>query len=130
MALGVLTMGIGGVLAMFMGAAAAHRRSLDETAAAIIAESTMAELRAEFNADTVRAEASADVGRRKYQDPVATEGEPVPGFPLYSCSVRPTVLERERQTGRAVQAYVEVAVIWQRRSKPREEVYRTILFRE
>ena len=129
-ALGVLALGIGGVLAMFTGAAAIHRRALDETAAAIIAESAAAEFRAEFNADAVRAEASADVSRRKYQDPVAVEREPVPGFPLYSCSLRPTVLERERQTGRAVQVYLEVAVVWQRRGAPHEEVYRTILFRE
>ncbi len=117
-ALGIFALGIGGVLAMFMGAAATHRRALDETVAAIVAEGAMAEVRAGFC-------------RNGFVEPVLSDGpEPAPGFPLFSYRTATTVLEREPSSGRAVQAYVEVTVIWQRQGNRREEVYRTILFRE
>ena len=117
-ALGVLALGIGGVLAMFMGAAATHRRALDETTAAIIAEGTIAEARAEFN-------------RSRFSEPLPKSGlQQAPGFPMCSYEVRSVILERDPATGRAVQVYVEVVVGWQRKGKQRQEIYRTILFRE
>jgi prepilin-type N-terminal cleavage/methylation domain-containing protein len=117
-ALGIFSLGIGGVLAIFMAAAATHRRALDETTAAIVAEGAVAEVRSEFV-------------RSGFAEPRDKTGpEPAAGFPLCSYEVRTTVLERDPATGRAVQTYVEVAVSWQRQGRRREEVYRTILFRE
>jgi len=106
------------VLAMFMGAAATHRRALDETTAAIIAEGVIAEARAEFN-------------RSRFSEPLPKSGlQPAPGFPMCNYEVNSAVLERDPATGRAVQVYVEVIVTWLRKGKQRQEVYRTILFRE
>jgi hypothetical protein len=115
--MGVLVLGIGGVLALFMGAAASHRQALDATVAAIIAEGAVAEVRSGFS--------------RYDAEPVPQSGPyPAPGFALCSYLVRTTVVERDPASGRAVQAYVEVVVTWQRKGKQRQEVYRTILFRE
>jgi hypothetical protein len=116
-AMGVLAVGIGGVLAMFMGASAAHRGSLDETTAAMVGEGALAEYRAEFNASGIK-------------DPLPVDKAPADGFPFFFYSVRPTVLEREPGTLRALQVYVEVEVGWQRQGRPRTIIYRSILFRE
>ncbi len=116
-ALGVLAVGIGGVLAIFAAAAATHRRALDETVTAIIGNSVVAEQRAAFN-------------RNRYGEPLAVSRAPVPGHDLYTCSVTPTVLEREPETGRTVHLYLEVAVHYQRRGRGRTALFRTILFRE
>ena len=117
-ALGVLALGIGGVLAIFMAAVATHRRALDDTTAAIVAEGAVAEARADF------------CNSGFYEPLPESQPVPAPGFPLFSCQLRSTVLERDPVQGRAVQVYVEAAVIWQRGGKKREDVYRTILFRE
>jgi len=117
-AMGVLVLGIGGVLAIFLAAGATHRRALDETTAAIVAEGVLADIRAEFS--------------RSYTvEPRPSEGPfPAPAFPLFTFRVDTTIIERDPTDGRAVQAYVEAVVIWQRKGKERQEVYRTIMFRE
>ena len=65
-ALGVLTLGIGGVLAIFTAAAATHRQALDETVTSIIADSVIAEQRAAFN-------------RSRYSEPLPLQDQPAPG---------------------------------------------------
>jgi hypothetical protein len=116
-ALGVLVVGVAGILAIFAAAAATHRRALEETSAAIIADSVVAEQRAAFV-------------RNKFGEPPAIKEEPVPGYELYSCSVTPTVLAREPSTGRTVHLYVEVGVHFMSRGKKRTIKYRTVFFRE
>jgi prepilin-type N-terminal cleavage/methylation domain-containing protein len=116
-AMGILALGIGGVMAIFVAATAAHRQALEETTAAIIADTVIAEQRAAF-------------GRNRYSDPVEVKEQPVPGYDLYTVSVMPTVLEREPETSRPVQVYLEVTVHYQNRGVRRRTVYRTILFRE
>ncbi len=116
-AMGVLVVGIVGVLALFAAAADAHRRALEETTAAIIADSVIAEQRAAFN-------------RNRYGDPLLCEDMPVPGYELYTCSVRPTVLARDRELGRTTQLNMEVDVHFAHRGRRRTITYRTIFFRE
>lgn len=117
-AMGVLALGIGGVMAIFVAAAAAHRQAVEETAVAIIADTVIAEQRAAFD-------------RNRYvEGPVEVRERPVPGQELYAVSVMPTVLAREPETNRVVHVYLEVTVHYQHRGVRRSTVYRTILFRE
>jgi Tfp pilus assembly protein PilV len=117
-AMGVLAMGIGGVMALFVAAAAAHQQAVTETTAAVIADSVIAEQRAAFD-------------RNRYgAGPVEVREQPVPGYELYTVSVLPTVLAREPETGRVVHVYLEVTVHYQLRGAKRSVTYRTILFRE
>jgi len=116
-AMGVLVLGIGGVLAIFFAAADTHRRALTETTTAIIADSVIAEQRAAFN-------------RNRYGEPLPIKEEPVPGYELYSCSVLPTAVGRDPQTGRTTHLYLEVVVHYQHRGQKRRAVYRTVFFRE
>lgn len=116
-ALGVLAVGIGGVLAMFAAAASTHRRALNETITAIIADSVLAEQRARFN-------------RNRWSEPMPLAKEPAAGYDLYSYSVHPTTLAREPETGRTVHLYLEIEVHYQRRGRGRSKVFRTVLFRE
>lgn len=116
-ALGVLVIGVTGILAIFAAAASTHRRALEETTAAIIAGSVIAEQRAAFV-------------RNKFGEPVAIKEEPVPGYELYSCTVTPTILAREPATGRTVQLYLEVGVHFMSRGRKRTISYRTVFFRE
>ncbi|MHC4914766.1 MAG: type IV pilus modification PilV family protein [Planctomycetota bacterium] len=116
-ALGILALGIGGAMAMFVAASATHRRALDDTAAAIIAETVIAEQRAAFN-------------RSHSEDPVPLKRAAVPGYELYWVSVRPVVLARDPLLGRTVHMYLEVEVHFNQQGRDRSETYRTILFRE
>ncbi len=116
-ALGILALGIGGVMAIFVAASATHRRALDETTAAIIAETVIAEQRAAFN-------------RSHSDDPVPLDHAPVPGYELYRVSVRPVALARDPLLGRTVHMYLEVEVHYNSQGRPRSETYRTVLFRE
>ena len=116
-AMGVLAVGIGGVLALFAIATANHRRALDETITAMIGNTVISEQRAAFN-------------RNRYAEPVAVSKQPVPGYEMHTCSVTPTVLGREPETGRTVHLYLEVGVHYQRRGRERTVVFRTVLFRE
>ncbi len=115
--MGVLVLGIGGVLAIFFAAADTHRRAVTETTVAIIANSVIAEQRAAFN-------------RNRYGEPLPIREELVPGYELYSCSVLPTVLARDPETGRTTHLYLEVLVHYQHRGKKRATRHRTVLFRE
>jgi Tfp pilus assembly protein PilV len=115
-ALGCLALGIGGVLAMFVAAVSVHRHAVNETAAAIVADSVAAEARARFN-------------RGEDLDLLAPGEEPAPGFPRFTVMLRSTVTARDPSGGRAVELYVEIVVGRRVQGAKRTETYRTVLFR-
>jgi prepilin-type N-terminal cleavage/methylation domain-containing protein len=116
-ALGVLAVGIGGVMALFAGAAGTHRRAVEETAAAIIADTVIAEQRALFS-------------RRPGSEPAVQDRVPVPGYELYTVSLLPFVLARDEASGVAVQVYLEVRVHYMSRGRERTTSYRTVFYRQ
>ena len=116
-ALGVLAVGIGGALAMFIAAGKIHRQALDETVTAIVADSVIAEIRADF-------------GRGGQRYLTETDERPAPGYPLFNYRVVPTVLGRDPVGGRVIHLYVRVEVTYQRGGRKLTSPHTTTMFRE
>lgn len=129
----ILAIGAASVLSLFAGAASTHRRGLDRTQAALVAEQVIAEVRGRYTegstAETLRARVEAEVPRL---------------FGDYRWDlvlVEPALLERARGSNKPAnedeeadrpdwepgELFVRVAVRWKRSGSERAESFETIL---
>lgn len=126
-ALGIMSIGITAVIGIFTMATTTHKRAIDETSAALIAQSAVADARATL---TARYDASAL--------PVVAEGPPPvlalrknatdPAFPGYSYDVLLTPIDAPKAADADV-FHVEVRVKWQATGKQRGETFHTVALR-
>jgi len=106
----IFSVGIVGVLALFVGAAQSSRIAAEETEAALVAHSIVAELRSEVEAG------------RKITNVINVRH---PDFPKFHYSVDAVALDK---TGR--EFFVEITITVKRRSRAYNEKFRTIIVRK
>jgi hypothetical protein len=128
-ALGILVMGIGGVLAMFAAAVNSHRRAIEQTTTALIADTVIAEQRALYRAGGGLGGSGASHELRSVKQ------IPVAGYEFYTVSLVSVVLAYEpafdgHQSNRSIQIYLLVKVHYKHRGKELIDHFRTIFFRE
>ena len=106
----IFMLGILGVIALFGSAAKSGRQAADETNAALLAQTVVAELRSQVNAG----HKITAVIERSHDD-----------FPGYKYSVEAVELDDGDR-----EYYVEIDIFWKRRSRVRSEKFKTIIIRK
>jgi prepilin-type N-terminal cleavage/methylation domain-containing protein len=132
-ALGIMAIGITAVIGVFTMATTTHKRAIDATSAALIAQSAVAELR---GALTVRFDAAAlpvaGGGGAAPDAPAPVlawrRGAHDPSFPGYSYDVLLTPLDAKKPSDADV-FHVEVRVKWLATGQQRGETFHTVATR-
>ncbi len=109
-AVGIFMLGMLGILALYGSAARSGRLAADETNAALLAQTVVAELRSQVNAG----HKITAVIERSHDD-----------FPRYKYSVE--AVELDEGSG---EYYVRIEIFWQRKSKVRAEKFNTIVMKK
>jgi prepilin-type N-terminal cleavage/methylation domain-containing protein len=137
-ALGIMALGITAVIGVFTMATGAHRRAVDETSAAILAESAVAEVRgaltAAFDAGGLEVlsggPGAVTSGLADVPPPVLAWKREArdPAFPGYAYDVLLTPIDAAKPAN-ADLFHVEVRVRWLATGKVRGETYHTAILR-
>ena len=110
-ALAIMIIGIASVFALFAAATALHKRAVDQTNAALIAQKILSEL-------DCRLTAGADIKE------LQKTGVALPEFPNYTYDLRLTPVDKTQN-----EFYVDLAVRWKTRGRVREQRFNTICIR-
>jgi prepilin-type N-terminal cleavage/methylation domain-containing protein len=134
-AIGIVTVGVTAVLALFAAGVDTHKRSIDQTNAALAAQGLASELEARFTVARIDAwktkllrQGRKKVDDREYLQDIPAPGKEcpeIPGFPGYLYSVRFTPLDPEAN---AVLARIEI--LWRKGGgKPATEEFPVVLLK-
>jgi prepilin-type N-terminal cleavage/methylation domain-containing protein len=134
-AMAILAFGLTAVIGLFTLATATHKRAIDGTTAALVAERAMAEVRGgltlAFDASSLPRLAAVDPQASPPPDPetrVLTRDGTFDGFPGYAFDVYLTPLEGA--SPRDAEAYLlEVRVRWKTQGRDRASHFQSVVFR-